>query len=276
MTNNISAQATRNRSESGHWRLWLASTLVLLLLSGCAAIPTAPLAALNYRAKEAAQQRNLLVLLRGLGADNSIFAEEGIIEEIRQRGLPFDVVAPDIHYGYYQAKTFDIRLKEDIIDPARRQGYEKIWLAGFSMGGLGCLIYLRNHAADVDGVLLTSPFLGWPAIHRDIQRAGGIASWTETGDDPDDWERMIWTWIKKRDVGASPPIWLGYGSGDMLSANGPALLASVLPSEHVFSVPGNHTLSTFKTIFLRHLDTLAGETQSLAIVNRTQATPFAP
>jgi pimeloyl-ACP methyl ester carboxylesterase len=210
------------------------------------------------------RQRHLLVLLRGLGGGNTIFAEEGIIDEIRHRGLPFDVVAPDVHYGYYRSQTSEVRLKEDIIDPARRQGYEHIWLAGFSMGGLGCLLYLRSHPDDVDGVLLTSPFLGGASIHEEIRRAGGVTAWQQASGDPQDWERIIWSWIKNYDRATTPPIWLGYGESDKITADGPPLLATVLPAERVFTVPGNHNIATFKAIFLRHLDTLARQSAPAA------------
>jgi pimeloyl-ACP methyl ester carboxylesterase len=248
------------------WRLVTATLFAALLLAGCASAPTVPLSSLSYRSNDTARQRHLLVLLRGFGADNTVFAEKGIIDEIRSRQLPFDVVAPDIHFGYYQAQTVETRLKEDIIDPARHQGYERIWLAGFSMGGLGCLLYQRKHPGDVDGVLLTSPFLGWPSIHREIRRAGGVAAWQQTTTDPQDWERMIWSWIKDHNPAATPIIWLGYGDGDVLAADGPPLLATVLPADRVFTVPGNHTVATFKAIFLRHLDTLAR--QSTPAVSR--------
>jgi pimeloyl-ACP methyl ester carboxylesterase len=238
-------------------RFAIVTVLAVLLLTGCVSAPTTPLSSLSYSKNDTTRQRHLLVLLRGIGADNNIFDKEGIISEIRIRHLPFDVIAPDIHYSYYRAKTAETRLKEDIIDPARRQGYEHIWLAGFSMGGLGCLLYQRSHPGDVDGLLLVSPFLGWPSIHREIRRAGGVATWTETSDDTQDWERMIWSWIKNHDPATTPPIWLGYGENDILTADGPPLFATVLPADHVFTVPGNHTIATFKTIFLRHLDTLS-------------------
>ncbi|MBE0596197.1 MAG: hypothetical protein IH614_02895, partial [Desulfuromonadales bacterium] len=32
------------------------------------------------------------------------------------------------------------------------------------------------------------------------------------------------------------------------------------PPERVFKVSGNHTIATFKTIFMRHLDTLTNHT----------------
>lgn len=245
------------------WRLAIA-VLAASLLAGCAAEPTIPLPTLSYKNNDTSRQRNLLVLLRGFGEDNAIFAEEGIIEEIRARKLPFDIIVPDAHFGYYQAQTVEDRLKEDIIDPARRQGYERIWLAGFSLGGLGCLFYQRRHPGDIDGILLTSPFLGWQSIHREIRRAGGVDAWTGTRDDNGDWERALWTWIKTHDTSTTPPIWLGYGESDMLTADGPPLYATVLPAERVFTVPGNHTVATFKAIFLRHLDTLARESATLA------------
>lgn len=247
-------------------RRYVVALFATVLLSGCAAEPTIPLAALNYQANDTGRQRNLLVLLRGFGEDNSIFAAEGIIDEIRTRKLPFDVVAPDAHFGYYQAETVEDRLKQDIIDPARRQGYERIWLAGFSLGGLGCLVYQRKYPGDVDGILLTSPFLGWQSIHREIRRAGGVSAWTATTEDMNDWERMLWTWIKNHDASSPPPIWLGYGDGDILTADGPPLYATVLPTERVFTVPGNHTVATFKAIFLRHLDTLSRE--STPVISR--------
>lgn len=238
-------------------RSWIIALVSLPFFMGCIGVPRAPIPSLSYPVEGRARQRNLLVLLRGLGGSNAIFEKEGIIAEIRLRQLPFDVVAPDVHYGYYASRTFEKRLKEDIIDPARQQGYEQIWLAGFSMGGLGSLLYVRSHPADVDGVLITSPFLGWRSIQREIRRAGGVAAWEKTSDDPREWQRMIWSWLKKRDFATNPPIWLGYGENDVLAAGGPPLLATLLPADHVFTAPGNHTIGTFKVIFRHHLDTLA-------------------
>lgn len=239
------------------WRSSFVALIVVQLASGCVAAPTTPMPSLSYQRDDHVRQPNLLVMMRGLGADNSIFADEGIIDEIRQRQLPVDVIAPDSHYGYYKAETFEIRLKEDIIDPARRLGYKHIWLSGFSMGGLGCLFYLRSYPEDIDGVFLTSPFLGWRSIHKDIRRAGSVADWTMKAEDADEWETKIWDWIKHYDPAKNPPIWLGYGEDDILASDGPPLLATVLPRDRVFTVPGNHTVATFKTIFHRHLDTLS-------------------
>ncbi|HET7831654.1 MAG TPA: hypothetical protein VFK88_01690, partial [Gallionella sp.] len=119
----------------GLWRFVLATFFAAFFLSGSSTLPPGPAPAvplpyISYRTDNAAQHRNLLVLLRGYTEDNTIFARAGIIEEVRHRHLPFDVIAPDANFGYYQTQTIETRLKEDIIDPARRQGYKHIWLAG--------------------------------------------------------------------------------------------------------------------------------------------------
>lgn len=261
---------TTDASFVCRWPAMLMLLIASLVLSGCATTGNEPLQSISYPREENARQPNLLVMLRGLGADNTVFAEQGIIDEIRKLELPFDVIAPDAHFGYYQSETFEQRLKEDVIDPARRQGYEKIWLAGFSMGGLGALIYLRAHPDDIDGILLTSPFLGWPGVHREIDLAGGVSGWNSATDDPKDWQRMIWTWISKQDFNKQVPIWLGYGESDMLSLAGPPLLATVLPEARVFTTPGNHNIATFTTLFRRHLTTLASLKQPAPITSSSR------
>lgn len=241
-------------------RQWLQRTLFTgaFFISGCIATPTVPLDTLSYPARVTGHEENLLVLLRGIGASHHIFEEEGIIDEIKGRHLPFDIVAPDTHFGYYDSQTLEARLKADIIDPARAQGYRQIWLAGFSMGGLGSLFYLRSHPGDVDGVLLVSPFLGWDGMIHEIQDAGGVTAWQQVTTDTADWSRLIWSWIKIYATAPQdyPPIYLGFGSNDWLADEGPPLLASVLPTQRVVSVPGNHTVGTFKILFSRHLDTM--------------------
>jgi pimeloyl-ACP methyl ester carboxylesterase len=245
------------------WRFGLIA-LLAIYVAGCSTIPpapptTKPIPVLDYRADNSMRQRNLLVLLRGYGEDNTVFAKEGLIEEVQRRHLPFDVVAPDAHFGYYRTQTLEARLKEDIIEPARRQGYKHIWLAGFSMGGLGCILYLRKYPNDVDGILLTSPFLGWNPILSEIGDAGGVETWQQTSDDKNDWQRMLWSWIKKHDFASETPVWLGYGDKDELISTGPMFMAARLPAGRAFTVQGEHDLATFKSIFLHHLDTLANQ-----------------
>jgi pimeloyl-ACP methyl ester carboxylesterase len=228
------------------------------LVCGCAATPKVPLDSLSYPAQASGRSENLLILLRGIGDSNAIFQEQGVIDEIRRRHLPFDIVAPDTHLGYYKAHSLEERLKTDVIAPARSMGYKQIWLAGFSMGGLGGLFYLRSHPTDVDGVILISPFLGWDAMIHEIKAAGGIAAWHQVTADPDDWSRLIWSWIREYAATSQqyPPVYLGYGTNDWVADEGPPLLATVLPQDRVFAIPGNHSVETFKVLFAKYLDML--------------------
>ena len=232
--------------------------LSLFLLSGCIPAATAPIAVLEYPQEEATAEKNLLILIRGIGGSHESFAKYGLIDEIRKRDLPFDIVAPDAHFGYYKAESVEDRLNEDIILPARAQGYRRIWLAGFSMGGLGSLFYLREYADQVDGVMLICPFIGWGGIIDEINTAGGVDKWDAVTDDESDWQRVIWSWIKQYSAQHEkyPPIYLGYGDDDFLVGDGPALLGRSLPAGRTFVVPGGHDYKTFRTIFLTHLDKL--------------------
>ena len=107
-------------------------------------------------------------------------------------------------------------------------------------------------------MMLICPFLGWGGIVSEIEDAGGVKKWTRTTEDESDWQRLIWSWIKRygEEPERYPPIWLGYGENDFLTGDGPVLLANVLKQERSFSRPGGHSYGTFKTVFLEHLDRL--------------------
>ncbi|EAT15302.1 alpha/beta fold hydrolase [Desulfuromonas acetoxidans] len=248
-------------------RLWFnrfmfITTLILVssLILSCTPATRIPLPLLTYTQPQ--QNPNLLVILRGIGGSAEDFERLGAIAAVRQRNLPFDVVVPDAHFGYYKKQTLVDRLYEDVIQPARQQGYQHIWLAGFSMGGLGSLIYVREHPEDIDGILLITPFLGWDGIIHEIKDAGGVSVWQPGTFDPaDDWQRMVWSWIKEYQHALplgppSPPIYLGYGQDDSIADEGPPLLATVLPPCNSFHIPGGHDYEVMLTIFRRHLDTL--------------------
>ncbi len=218
------------------------------LLSGCAFWGgREPLETLYYRSGPPCNE-NAIVFLRGQGGSHEDFAEKGFVDEVLQRGLPYDMMAPDAHFGYYFSRTLVPRLKQDVIDPAKANGYRRVWLVGASMGGLGALMYLRSHPEDVDGVYLISPFLGFNGMIEEIAEAGGVRSWSPGEYDPDDdWNRMLWDWLKQYSENSSdwPPIYLGYGVEDRFH---PAhiLLGEILPAERIYETPGGHTHEAMK------------------------------
>jgi pimeloyl-ACP methyl ester carboxylesterase len=226
---------------------------ILFALAGCAA--TGPLEVLTYESAGEANP-NLFVFMRGIGGSHRSFEEEGLVAGVRGRGLPFDMAAPNAHVGYYADRSLIERLKADVIDPARARGYRQIWLVGFSMGGLGSLLYLKEHPEDIVGVCLIAPYLGSAEIVQEIEIAGGLTAWRPGPYNPQrDWERMLWHWLQT-DVAGRPDrkVLLGYGTADV-QVFGNASLAAVLPRDRVHVIEGGkHDYPTFKALWNRILD----------------------
>ncbi len=231
------------------WTFWL---------TGCAYFlgADAPLDVLRYGPDDGGRRPHLIVFLRGQGGSHRSFEKEGFVSAVRQRSLPFDMVAPNAHVGYYVAESLVSRLKTDVIDPAKAQGCRRIWLVGASMGGMGALWYTRLHPEDIDGVYVIAPFLGDAEIIGEIAEAGGVRNWSPGPYDPsEDWERLLWDWLKT-DAGnpdASVPLYLGYGKEDRF-VEAHRLLAAILPPERVYAVDGGHDPETMRRLWLRFLD----------------------
>ncbi|MDF1581017.1 MAG: alpha/beta fold hydrolase [Desulfuromonadales bacterium] len=243
----------------------VALLVAMLILTACVPKATIPIPAREYGQINSSGNHHLLIILRGIGGSIDDFEKHGLIDEVRARKLPFDVIIPDAHFGYYKSETLEERLKRDIIDPAKARGYRQVWLAGFSMGGMGSLFYLRKYAEDIDGVLLVSPFMGWGSIHKEIQKAGGIGVWGPEQSKLDDWQRTIWSWVHDytRHSAEYPPIYLGFGDNDSLTGKGPQLLSEAFAPSHVFTLPGDHDYPTFKAIWTEHLNRLEEQLRAL-------------
>ncbi len=233
--------------------------MLVAFLSGCAMIVPAPMDVLTYEnPNKAAANKRLFVFLRGIGGSHRSFEEKGLVADVWARGLPFDMVAPNAHLGYYIRRNLIVRLKEDVIDPARARGYKKIWLVGVSMGGLGAMLYLKDRPQDIAGVYLIAPFLGSQSILSEIEAAGGVRKWNPGAyDAEEDWQRMLWDWIKTT-IADSPAkiVYLGYGADDTYK-NGSQILAPLLQQDRVYTIDGGHDYKTIKAlweIFLKKND----------------------
>lgn len=227
---------------------------VVLLFSGCSHFADQPLKVLHYIG-DTSSHENLFVFVRGLGGSHRSFAEEGMVDATWHRDIDFDMVAPNSHFAYYSERTLIKRLRQDVILPAKKKGYKNIWLVGPSMGGLGSLLYIREHPEDIKGVYLISPFLGYGSIIREIKAQGGLQYWQPGEYSPDkDWQRMLWHWIKIEVAEQNtPPIYLGFGDEDMY-VEAQKLLATTLPSDHITVRKGRHDYDTFKALWLSFLE----------------------
>ncbi|GAB4486440.1 MAG: hypothetical protein OHK006_14320 [Thermodesulfovibrionales bacterium] len=194
----------------------------------------------------------VVVFLPGREDDVNAFECHGFVDAIRQQNISADMVAVDAHLGYYAEKTLADRMKQDVIGPARSAGYDRIWLAGVSMGSLGALLYLKHHPEEIDGVILIGPYLGDNEIIDEIRNAGGLAAWTPGDVGADDWQRTLWKGLRDMHGKKLPPIYLAYGKDDRY-AGGAELFAPLLPADRVSTVPGGHDWRTWHTLWKRFL-----------------------
>src|SRR3546814_13006534 len=73
-----------------------------------------------------------------------------IAAAVHQRWAEADVLLTSATFAYYKERNIVERLQQDIIAPARAQGYQHIWLAGASIGGMGVLFYEHEHPGELD------------------------------------------------------------------------------------------------------------------------------
>lgn len=248
----------RNHTRSSSLVLQsFASALILssLLLCSCAAFraPAVPMPAIDLTPNHSG--RCLVVLLPGRFASPEEFRSARFAEAAAARGLRIDLVAADAHLGYYRNRSVVERLRNDIVGPARAAGYEQIWIAGTSLGGLGGLIYLKEHPDDLAGVLSIAPFLGDDELIREIERAGGGAAWTAPP--PGEGEAVgitLWRWLSAGRPGSeSVPLHLGWGKRDDFDRSN-RLLAGMLPPERAYPVEGGHDFKAWSLVWNEFLD----------------------
>lgn len=127
--------------------------------------------------------------------------------------------------------------------------------AGTSLGGLGGLIYLKEHPDDLAGVLSIAPFLGDDELIREIEQAGGASGWTAPPKiDGEEIGVTLWRWLSAgRPGSASIPLHLGWGSLDDFDRSN-RLLARMLPPERTYLVDGGHDVEAWSLVWAEFLD----------------------
>ena len=224
--------------------------LMLGMLLGCypKGDPSKPVPTLLLPAPQPAKR--LVVVLPGRGDDLDALRRSGIADTIHGAWPDADVVLSGLALGYYLQGNAMPRLHDEIIAPARARGYREVWLLGASLGGMGALLYDRTHPGEVDGLILLAPYLGEKPLLKDIATAGGVVRWdpgpVPPAIDADNVQHELWRQVHDiaRDPAQSRRVWLAYGESDRLR-HADALLASVLPPDHVLQRPGGHAWSVW-------------------------------
>ena len=229
--------------------------------TGCSHLPrpaTVPMPAQLDKSACTVEARTLLIILPGRGMTLRELEKEGFVSAVRSLDLAVDVLRVDAHLGYYRDRSILERLRADVIAPAQAQGYRSIWLAGISMGGLGALRYAEVHPADVQGIVVLAPNLGEPRRVRRFSRpaacCGGKHPRTRSPtmrSRPHAW-RSVQSLLRRDELPAGPPFYLGYGLSDSLAPSH-RVLAQALPSGRVFTAPGGHDWNPWRGLWQRML-----------------------
>lgn len=195
----------------------------------------------------------LIILLPGIQNHSSAFESKGVVAMVSpEAGI--DLVTANAHMGYFEARNLDVRLREDVILPARERGYRHIEIAGVSLGGLGGLLYATHYPADIERVTALSPYVGKDEIIEEVRSAGGIQSWKPGREDLANDSRDLLLWRNLVDLDyrnrptSFPVVKIGVGASDRFVAANKYFCKEVLNTEPLV-VPGGHTWSTWRTLF---------------------------
>ena len=194
---------------------------------------------------------SLMVLLPGAYMTPEDFEKAGFFAAVSARRLPCDLVAVDLDLAAISAGTALPALQAEILAPAHRQGYEKIWLGGISLGGLLALCHNADTPGWVDGLCLLAPYPGSRLTTNAIARAGGLAGWQATPDELADPEFRMWRWLQKPPAGL--PVFVGYGTEDRFAA-GMQQIAECFPPSARHAIPGGHEWPVWQVLWEHFLD----------------------
>lgn len=206
-----------------------------------------------YPAPKKLSEAALLILLPGFKIQAEDFVQHGFVETLQESVSGLDVLVAEPDLDLYLDGTIAQHLGELVLCERTRH-YQKIWLAGISLGCFAVLLTAAAFEGAFEGAILLSPFLGTPGLVAELGRAGGFSSWQPGAIVANDHERRLLAWIKSRnlDVGRWPILYLGYGRSDRFAA-GAMLLATRLPAERVCVVEGQHDWPTWQLLWQRIL-----------------------
>lgn len=204
---------------------------------------------LHYPDQRQGPERLLLVMLPGVGIEAEDFAAHGLVAAAQAGGPVVDVIAAKPDQTLYLDGEVAPVLEEAILAPARAAGYERPWLLGISLGGMGALACAAARPAHIAGLILLAPFIGTHGTIAELRRAGGFAGWRPEASAATAPERVVLSWLQAQLNGtAGPQIWLGHATQDRFSA-GHRLLAAALPQSQTVLVEGGHDWATWRAAF---------------------------
>jgi pimeloyl-ACP methyl ester carboxylesterase len=194
---------------------------------------------------------SLIVLLPGAYMTPEDFVAAGFFDAVAERNLALDIVAVELDLEAISSGTALPAVEAEILKPARREGYAKIWLGGISLGGLLTLCHNADSPGSVDGLCLLAPYPGSRLTMNAITRAGGLDQWQATAEELADPEFRMWRWLQRPP--ADLPVFVGYGTDDRF-AGGMQQIAERFPPDARHAVPGGHDWPVWQKLWEHFLD----------------------
>lgn len=237
-------------------RTWLLCILLMTgWLSGCAPLRSVegPLRSVTNLVDCGVKPQTLVVFLPGVYDVPEDLIDQGFVRALRDRNFHADIQLVDAHRGYYSERQILQRLDDEIVKPARANGYVHVWFVGISLGGYGTLLYASQQPHTIDGFFIMAPYMGAGSTALEIEEQGGLTSWSSPlrGNEEVD----LWRWLQGYGSKSidRPTAYLGFGLADRFAqANG--VLARVLPAGQVFTVRGGHDWATWLHLWAQFLD----------------------
>jgi len=234
-------------------RLCVIASIVVLFLGCSGSRDKKALPSIRYSGMTG--RRSLVVLLPPIGGKGSHYETQGFLDEVWERGFEASMEVVDVKPSLYLGSRIVELLKTEVIEPAKAEGYEEIYLVGISLGGHGALLYATTYPEDVDGIVVLAPFIGGDRASGAIEEAGGLDTWEDCPFLGWNYACNLWksSQVYVSDSKNQRKVVLGFGREDKF-ADQCRVLADALPPEQVFTVPGGHDWATWKKLFIKAAD----------------------
>lgn len=188
-----------------------------------------------------------IALLTGTFGQPEDFVREGFPAEAAAQGIVAEIAMAEVRAAWFADGSVVRRIRDHVVLPAIARGHGRVWLAGVSLGALASLAYAARHEADIEGILLISPYPATREVLKEMEEAGGLGRWHPAIPAQGDLEREAWLWLAHRKPGAIP-VHCYFASGDRF-AQGQRLMAGVLPPDCVREVEGGHDWPAWRRLW---------------------------
>ncbi|HUS24328.1 MAG TPA: alpha/beta hydrolase-fold protein [Candidatus Binatia bacterium] len=248
-------------------------------LTGCAllASPESPIPVQRIPAVRPGPERILIVLLPGIADDDEDLRDHHLDEAIHRGWPEADIALTGATVQYYKKGSMVRRLHQEIVEPAWREGYRQVWIAGGSLGGLGALMYEHDHPGEATGVIVLSAWIADRRLNDELTAAGGPVHW-DPGElpahvDGDHDRRQVWRMVRQwpSRPHLAQRVWAGCGTNDRRMQAGMRMLAGVLPPGHYREWDGGHNWAFWLSAAPRLFGWVRAETQGAALAAASPA-----